>query len=232
MQSGNSAGFRQEIMHDPVVKRVLVWSGWLRVSHASIALSVVVHLFTGWLIAESPSLAETALDIHYLASAMLIFGLVIRLVLMFAGKAHERLPALFPASAELAAMASTLRCYISFFRASLPGWYAHNPFWKPFYLLMFPVLVIMVITGVMMPETSIALGFYLPSVHAFWAHVLLWLSVLHVISVIVHDYRKKTTDISAMVNGYRLFLVGGNREDADIDESVQFISSDSLKKRL
>jgi Ni/Fe-hydrogenase 1 B-type cytochrome subunit len=219
-------------MHDPVVKRVLVWSGWLRVSHASIGLSVLAQLLTGWLIAESPSLAGTALDIHYLASAVLIFGLVIRLALMFAGKPHERLPALFPASFELAAMASTLRCYLSFFRASLPGWYAHNPLWKPFYLLMYLVLVIMVITGVMIPETSIALGFYLPSVHTFWAHVLLWLSALHVVSVIVHDYRKQTTDISAMVNGYRLFLSDSNRVDAGIDESVQLISPDSLKRRL
>jgi Ni/Fe-hydrogenase 1 B-type cytochrome subunit len=219
-------------MHDPVVKRVLVWSGWLRVSHASIGLSVLAQLLTGWLIAESPSVAGTALDIHYLASAVLIFGLVIRLALMFAGKPHERLPALFPASFELAAMASTLRCYLSFFRASLPGWYAHNPLWKPFYLLMYLVLVIMVITGVMIPETSIALGFYLPSVHTFWAHVLLWLSALHVVSVIVHDYRKQTTDISAMVNGYRLFLSDSNRVDAGIDESVQLISPDSLKRRL
>ena len=219
-------------MHDPVVKRVLVWSGWLRVSHASIGLSVLAQLLTGWLIAESPSLAGTALDIHYLASAVLIFGLVIRLALMFAGKPHERLPALLPASFELAAMASTLRCYFSFFRASLPGWYAHNPLWKPFYLLMYLVLVIMVITGVMIPETSIALGFYLPSVHMFWAHVLLWLSALHVVSVIVHDYRKQTTDISAMVNGYRLFLSDSNRVDAGIDESVQLISPDSLKRRL
>ena len=219
-------------MHDPVVKRVLVWSGWLRVSHASIGLSVLAQLLTGWLIAESPSLAGTALDIHYLASAVLIFGLVIRLALMFAGKPHERLPALFPASFELAAMASTLRCYLSFFRASLPGWYAHNPLWKPFYLLMYLVLVIMVITGVMIPETSIALGFYLPSVHTFWAHVLLWLSALHVVSVIVHDYRKQTTDISAMVNGYRLILSDSNSVDAGIDESVQLISPDSLKRRL
>ena len=218
-------------MHDPVVKRVQVWSGLLRVSHASIGLSVLAQLLTGWLIAESPSLAGTALDIHYLASAVLVFGLVIRLALMFAGKPHERLPALFPASFELAAMTSTLRCYLSFFRAGLPGWYAHNPLWKPFYLLMYLVLVIMVTTGVIMPETSIALGFYLPSVHTFWAHVMLWLTALHVLSVIVHDYRKETTDISAMVNGYRLFLSDSNKVDAGIDESVQLISPDSLERR-
>ena len=218
-------------MHDPVVKRVLVWSGWLRASHASIGFAVIVLLLTGWLIAQSPSLAEAAVDIHYLASAVLALGMIIRAVLLFTGKAHERLPALFPAGVELAAMAATVRCYASFFRASLPGWYAHNPLWKPLYLLMYLALVIMVITGVMMPETSIRLGFYMPSVHTFWAQVLLWLSALHVISVIVHDYRKKTADISAMVNGYRLFLTDNNRTGAAIDESVQLISPDSLNRR-
>lgn len=218
-------------MHDPVVKRVLVWSGWLRASHASIGFAVIVLLITGGLIARSPSLAGTALDIHYLASAVLAFGLIVRVALMFAGKEHERLSALFPASFELAAMAATLRCYASFFRAALPGWYAHNPLWKPLYLLMYLALVIMVITGMMMPETSILLGFYIPNVHAFWAQILLWLSALHIFSVIVHDYRKKTADISAMVNGYRLFLTDSNSKAAGIDESIQLISPDSLNRR-
>lgn len=218
-------------MHEPVVKRVLVWSGWLRASHASIAFAVIVLLLTGWLIADSPSLADAAVDIHYLASALLAFGLIVRVALLFFGKAHERLSALFPASFELAAMATTLRCYASFFRAALPGWYAHNPLWKPLYLLMYLALVIMVITGVMMPETSIMLGFYMPSVHAFWAQALLWLSALHVISVIVHDYRKKTADISAMVNGYRVFLTDDSRKGSGVDESIQLISPDSLNRR-
>lgn len=231
MPPGKAAGHKQSIMHDPVVKRVLVWSGWFRISHASIGLAVIVQLFTGWLIAESPSLAESALEIHYLVSAVLAFGLIVRLVLLFAGRQHERLPALFPASSELAAMTATLRCYASFCRASLPGWYAQNPFWKPLYLLIYLALVIMAITGALMPETSIALGFYIPSVHTFWAQVLLWLAALHILSVIVHDYKKKTADISAMVNGYRVFIADNSKSGTGVDESVQLISPESLHRR-
>ena len=218
-------------MPDPVVKRVLVWSGWLRTSHALIGAAVLVQLLTGWLIAESPSLAESALELHYLASTMLIFGLLVRLLLLFVGSEHERLPALFPASTELAAMAATLRCYISFFRAPMPGWYAQNPLWKPLYLLMYLALVIIALTGIVMPEVSIALGFYIPSVHAFWAHVVLWLAVLHIVSVIAHDYKKKTTDISAMVHGYRLFIIDSNKGGTGNDETIQVITLDSLKRR-
>jgi Ni/Fe-hydrogenase 1 B-type cytochrome subunit len=128
-------------------------------------------------------------------------------------------------------MAATLRCYSSFFRAPLPVWYAHNPLWKPFYLLMYLALVIMAVTGAAMPEMSIALGFYLPSVHMFWAHVVLWLAALHIVSVIVHDYKNKTTDISAMVNGYRLFIIDSNKSGTGNEQIIQAITLDSLKRR-
>ena len=217
-------------MEDPVIKRVLVWSGWLRISHASIGLAVLLLLLTGWLIAESPSLAESALDLHYLASGFLIFGLVVRIVLMFVGMEHERLSGLFPASSELYAMARTFRFYISLGKSPMPGWYAQNPLWKPVYLVIYLALIILVITGAAMPEVSLMLGFYLPSVHTFWAQLLFWFTVLHAGSVVMHDYRNKTTDISAMVNGYRLFLIDSNRADSVAENIVQRISIDSLKK--
>ena len=217
-------------MDDPVIKRVLVWSGWLRISHASVGLAVLLLLFTGWLIAESPSLADSALDLHYLASSFLIFGLVVRIVLMFAGMEHERLPGLFPASSELYAMAKTFRFYISLGKSPMPGWYAQNPLWKPVYLVIYLALIVLVITGAALPDVSLMFGFYLPSVHTFWAQLLLWFSVLHIVSVVMHDYKNKTTDISAMVNGYRLFLIDSNRAGSVAEKMVQHISIDSLKK--
>jgi Ni/Fe-hydrogenase 1 B-type cytochrome subunit len=217
-------------MDDPVIKRVLVWSGWLRLSHACIGVAALVLLFTGWLVAESPSLADSALDLHYLASSFLIFGLVVRAVLMFAGKEHERLPGLFPASSELHAMAKTLRFYISLGKSPMPGWYAQNPLWKPVYLVTYIALIVLVITGVAMPDKSLMLGFYLPSVHTFWAQLVFWFTVLHIGSVVMHDYRNRTADISAMVNGYRLFLIDSNQAGSVTEKTLQRISIDSLKK--
>jgi Ni/Fe-hydrogenase 1 B-type cytochrome subunit len=217
-------------MDDPVIKRVLVWSGWLRTSHACIGLAVLVLLFTGWLIAESPSLSESALELHYLASSFLIFGLVVRIVLMFTGREHERLPGLFPASSELYAMAKTFRFYISLGKSPMPGWYAQNPLWKPVYLVIYLALIVLVITGAVMPDVSLMLGFYLPSVHAFWAQLMFWFTVLHIASVVMHDYKNRTTDISAMVNGYRLFLINSNRAGSVAESTVQHISIESLRK--
>jgi Ni/Fe-hydrogenase 1 B-type cytochrome subunit len=214
----------------PEFKRVLVWGGWLRLAHASIGLATLVLLLTGWLIADSPSLAESAQDVHYLASAFLISGLGIRIVLMFAGKEHERFSSLFPATTELAAMAATLRFYISLGRTSLPGWYAQNPLWKPVYLAVYLVLIILVVSGATMSSTTIFMGFYMPSVHEFWAHFMLWFSLIHIASVVMHDYKKQTADISAMVNGYRLFLIERGHGGAGVDDSVQVITLDSIKR--
>ena len=214
------------------IKRVLVWSGWTRLSHACIGLSVPVLLLTGWLMAESPSLQDLAVDLHYLGSGVLLFGLLVRVTVLFAGKEHERLSALVPAAAELPAMVKTLRCYIGLGKLALPGWYAHNPLWKPFYILIYLVLVILAATGAAMPDTSIVLGFYLPSVHIFWAQVVFWFAVLHITSVIVHDYKNQTADVSAMINGYRIFLIDNSQADTVVDSTHQMISLDSISRDI
>lgn len=208
----------------------MIWGGWLRLSHACIALATLVLLLTGWLLADSPSLAEGALDLHYIASSFLIFGLVVRINLMIVGKEHERLSSLFPASTELVAMAKTFRFYLSLGRSPMPGWYAQNPLWKPVYLAVYLVLIMLVATGAAMSDNSIVLGFYLPSVHIFWAKAMLWFSVLHIASVFMHDYKNQTSDISAMVNGYRLFMINSEDGGPGVDDAIQVISLDSLKK--
>lgn len=211
-------------------KRVLVWGGWLRLSHACIGMSVLVLLMTGWLIAESPSLQQLALDLHYPASAVLLFGLVVRVVLLIAGREHERLAALVPAGNELAAIGKTFLFYTSLGKSPMPAWYAHNPLWKPLYLCMYLLLCILAGSGIAMAEFDVVGGFYLPSVHGFWASVAGWFSVLHIASVILHDYRNRTTDISAMVNGYRLFLIDGDKSGRVHAGTEQFLSPDSIRK--
>jgi len=189
------------------IRRVLIWSGWLRASHWSIALSTLVLLFTGWLIAHSPMQAEIALEYHYLAVSVLIFGLVLRIAIFFKGKEHERLPALFPQLAEIKAIKQMLIFYLSLGKQPPPHWYAHNPLWKIIYVLWYVALLLLIVSGVWMTDKPVILGFYLPSVHSFWASIVLWFTCLHLLSLFVHDYYAKTADMSAMVNGYRLFEV-------------------------
>ena len=212
------------------IRRVLVWSGWARLSHACVGLSVLLLLLTGWLIAESPSLLDLALDLHYLGSALLLFGLVVRAVMLIVGKEHERFSALLPTGTDLAAILATLRCYMSLGRLPLPRWYAHNPLWKPFYVLIYLVLAMLVASGAAMPDHSVVLGFYLPSVHAFWAQAVFWFTLLHILSTVVHDYRNQTADVSAMINGYRIFLIDSKQASKAVDSTHPSISIESIRK--
>ena len=218
-------------MSEKEFQRVRIWSGWLRLSHWAVGLATLVLLSTGWLIQESPSLAESALDVHYLAAGILVIGLVARVVLMFAGQAHERFVALIPRSSELKAIADTLRFYISFGRMPLPRWYAQNPLWKPFYLFCYLVLFVQVVSGAVMPDYPLVAGFYLPSLHAFWAQGLFWFSLLHVAAVGLHDVRGSMADISAMLSGFRLFSIDRGLREGDNEEPVRFVSLDDLKRR-
>lgn len=219
------------LMSEKEYRRVLVWSGWLRLSHWAIGLATLVLLLTGWLLAESPSLAELALDVHYLAAGILVSGLIVRIALMFVGQEHERLAALIAASSEFKVIAETLRFYISLGKMPLPRWYAQNPLWKPLYLLSFLLLLVQVVSGAVMQNQPIVSGVYLPSAHALGAQALFWFSVLHIAAVSLHDGRGKTADISAMLSGFRLFSIDRDGFQGADEENVQLVSVDKLKRR-
>jgi Ni/Fe-hydrogenase 1 B-type cytochrome subunit len=189
------------------IMRVLIWSGWLRLSHWALALSTLVLMVTGWLIANSPMIADVALEYHYMAVAVLIFGFILRILIFIRGQPHERLTALFPQASEIRSIKQTLLFYLSMAKQPLPHWYAHNPLWKILYVLFYIVLLLLLFSGAMMEEYAVVFGFYLPSVHAFWANIVSLFVLLHLIALFIHDYYAGTTDVSAMINGYRLFEV-------------------------
>ena len=191
----------------PRLEKVKVWSGWLRLSHAVIGLTTLVLLATGWLLGAAPSLAQGASDLHYLAAAGLVFGLALRIFLMFRGTPVERLEQLLPGDSEWPPIRETGLFYLTLGKAPLPRWYAHNPLWKPLYLLLYVLLLVLVISGWLREEHPLFLGLYLPDVHALFAGVVGWWTVLHVITVLLHDYRGDAADTSSIVNGHRLFVV-------------------------
>ena len=212
------------------IRRILIWSGWLRLSHWAITLSTFVLLTSGWLIANSPMHAETAVEYHYLAVSLLIFGMVLRIAIFIRGKPHEQLAALFPQPAEFRGIKQTLLFYLTMAKQPLPGWYAHNPLWKLIYLLLYIIILLMLFSGVMMQSHPIVMGFYLPGVHAFWADFVAGFVFLHLIALFVHDYYAKTTDMSAMINGFRIFEVETNQNTLK-GTPVVVQSMDSLLKR-
>ena len=189
------------------IRRVAVWSGWLRLAHWALAAATLLLIATGWLIGHTPSVAEAAVDMHYLGASVLIFALGLRLFLGLAGHGAERFEHLLPRESELDAMRASLLFYLSLGKAPRPNWFAHNPVWKPLYLVWFLVLILAALSGWVMPDMPIVGRIYLPRLHVWLADLVLVLTVAHVYSVVLQDAKGQSADVSGMINGHRYFAV-------------------------
>ncbi len=189
------------------IRRVSVWSGWLRLAHWSLAAATLWLMATGWLVANSPAMAASASELHLLGAGVLIFALGLRVFLGFFGNGAERFEHMLPQTSELAAIRASLLFYLSLGKSALPNWFAHNPLWKLIYLLMFVLLGLLVLSGWLMPDRPLIWRFYLPHVHATLATLVGVLVVAHLYSVVLQDLKGGAADTSAMINGQRYFNV-------------------------
>jgi len=210
------------------IQRTLVWSGWMRLAHGLIALSVLALIASGWLVKLAPGVAKSASEYHDLAGIGLTLGLLLRISLLFAGKGPAHWKALLPVHADLHRIGMTLRFYATMGKSPLPKWYAHNPLWAPFYLFILFILVLQTLTGLLMDAWPVVGGFYLPSVHDFWAPVILGFSCLHIFTAVLHDAKGTAADVSAIINGHRIFVV----EDTDAlrDGTAHTVALDQIGK--
>ena len=214
-------------------QRVAVWSQWMRLAHWSIALSVLTLMATGWLVSSAPGVESGAADLHGYAASVLMAGLALRIWLLFTDRGVGGWEALVPSGASLPAMKQMLFFYFTLGRSPLPVWYGHNPLWVPLYALVYLFLLVMVLTGLFMQEHPLFAGLYLPSIHQTFAKIISVLTVFHLVTVVLQDIRGKRGDVSAMLNGYKLFetqkqdLPGGNKPPPGI--SVDAIGRDRRK---
>lgn len=201
----------------------------MRLAHWLLALAVILLSITGWLVDTTPSVANAASDYHYLFAMLLIGGLVLRVWLLFFDKGVGHWKKLLPAANERQAYKQMLLFYLSFGKMPLAKWHAHNPLWKLVYLLFFVVLMLQILTGINQEAHPLVLGFYLPGVHEFIASIITGFMVLHVIAVVLHDLKGTASDISAMINGYKIFII--HKPENIVAPTVQTISLDQLKRK-
>ncbi len=211
------------------LRQIPIWSGWYRFTHLAIASATLTLIGSGWLIAQAPSVAAAASELHLLAAALLIFGLVLRLALGLFGQPLERWNALLPHTGEIETIKGTLMFYLSLGKAPLPRWHSQNPLWKPLYLLLYVLLLLAAISGGLIPQQDVLLGWYLPHLHRSVADLIFWLALLHPLAIILHDWRGKTADCSAILNGQRLFNI--ERQDGGPKTSPVRIKLDDLLKK-
>lgn len=162
---------------------------------------------TGWLVANAPSVAETASELHYIGAGLLVFGLGVRLFLGFFGQGAERFEHMLPKGSEVPAIRDSLVFYLSFGKTPLPNWFAHNPLWKLVYLFLFLLLGLSALTGWLMPDHAVVWRFYLPHVHATLATLIAVVVVAHLYCVVLQDLKGTAADNSAMINGHRYFNI-------------------------
>ncbi len=208
------------------IQRRLVWSGWLRLAHWCMAFSVLILLATGWLLEYTVGVSDAALDYHYISGAILAMSLLLRLGLLLFDKGTGQWRALLPRRSHLKIMGETLRFYLSFAKMPLPKWYAHNPLWAPVYAVTFIVLSALVLSGFFMTNHPVIAGFYLPGIHSFWTPFIWFFVILHLVSVFLHDLKGTGSDSSAMISGYRIFVI--EKPQQPFGSDVQSVSLDTI----
>jgi Ni/Fe-hydrogenase 1 B-type cytochrome subunit len=99
------------------------------------------------------------------------------------------------------------RFYLSFGKFPLPNWFAHNPFWRQLYPLLWLVLIAACATGLVYNAPYTLAGFSMHSLHGNLAVLISGFVMLHVLAAFLHDLKGKGAAISGMINGLRYFHV-------------------------
>jgi Ni/Fe-hydrogenase 1 B-type cytochrome subunit len=196
------------MMQSETINRVHVWSRWLRLAHWSLALSIFGLLASGWLAAKDPVLFASALDYHFIFAALMLPALLLRFYLLFAGKGTDHLHDCELDSLKIVQAWEVIRFYLTLGRSPLPKWYSHNPLWGPIYLLLFLFLTLSAISGLALSKNLFILaGISMYDLHRLSYYVTVSFVCLHLPAVFSHDLSGRGADVSAMINGYRIFLV-------------------------
>lgn len=203
----------------PEMKRIAVWSGRLRLAHWLLAAATMALLVTGGLFAlKLGEHLPWLLSVHLAAGYVLVPAVLLRVYQLFFGNRAEHWRDLVPRGPQLKAAGEMLLFYITLGRRSLPAYYAHNPLWAPLHLLLFIVIAAQGASGLILAFTDGAalayyeatpsiLGYTLPELHRAGLPLIGGYTAAHILAVFMHDWRSGGNEISALVGGYKLFLI-------------------------
>lgn len=208
-----------------------VWGKWLRISHWGLAFSTLALMVTGWLVKHTPTVAHIASDWHYIVGSVFTLSLLLRIWLLFADKGMANVGRLLDAI-QPARMLDMIKFYLTFGKAPLPRWFSHNPIWAPVYLFLFAFMLVTALSGHLQASQPILFGLYLPSIHSGMASLISIFVVAHLIAVFMHDLKGEQADVSAMINGRKLFVIKPLESGPQGGSGVHKISLDDLKSNL
>lgn len=208
------------------VQRVQVWPWSVRLIHAVLGLSALVLLLSGWLLGSGLVLNDRLYqllldDLHLPAGHLLGVALAARLYLLFAAEGVAGLRALLPDRRWPVRALEMVRFYASFGRTPLPGYFAHNPLWAPLYLVLLMLLLLALVGGLLLelPALRGLFGWSSDPLLRFHAALFGPIAVLtgaHILTSVLHDVRGAGADVSAMLNGARVFATEERRSSPDL----------------
>ncbi|MGV6852477.1 MAG: cytochrome b/b6 domain-containing protein [bacterium] len=193
-----------------MIQYVKIWSGVMRLCHWGMAVGLVFLMFSSFYMNVEGMDSDFWRDWHLMVGQIFSLILALRIVLFFIDKTGSW-KNFIPTRAKLRAIPEMFRFYLSFGQFSLPSWYAYNPLWLFAYAIIYVLMLSAVISGylLMMAENWNEASVF--NVHQLAAPALIWLSLAHVIAVIMHDWKSKAAFISAMFSGYRYFETEGKQ---------------------
>lgn len=219
------------------IRYMLIWSGWVRLTHGLIAAGVLFLFASAWAIQLGAVDYEFWRDWHMIVGQLLIITVVARVILMFLLPGSASWRAFLPDKAQWAGMKKMALFYLSFARFPLPNWFAHNPFWRLLYPLLLVALVACGITGLVYNSANTFLGMSIFGLHGGLAQVILIFTVSHLLAVVLHDLKGKGAAISGMISGYRYFHIEkpegvqqANPTAAVGKTSIVHVSIDSIQR--
>lgn len=217
------------------IRHVLVWSGWVRLTHWLIAAGVLFQFASAWAIGLGAADYEFWRDWHLICGQLLIIAVVARGILLFILPGSAHWGALLPDRAQLQGAKQMLIFYLSFARAPLPNWFAHNPLWRQVYPLVWLVLLAGAFSGLYYNSANTFLGLSMHGWHGALANIILGFTVVHLVAAFLHDLKGKGAAISGMISGYRYFHVegqdgGGKNAPATGKASITHVSIDSIQR--
>lgn len=212
------------------LKAQVIWSKQLRLAHWGLTLSTLALMATGWLVQHAPSVATAASDWHYIAGSIFTLALILRIWVLFTDKMLGHIQHLIQ-NVDRKKIIQMLQFYLSFGKSPLPKWFAHNPLWAPIYLMVFAFMLVLALSGHLQAEFPILLGLYLPEIHSGFATIISVFVLFHIIAVFMHDLKGDNADVSAMINGRKLFTIKPI-DTAGPTDGVFKVSVDSLKNTI
>jgi len=218
-------------MQQEDIRYVLVWSAWLRLSHWLIAGGVLFQINSAWALAHDEANYSFWLDWHLITGQVILITLALRIILLFfPGSGNWR--AFIPERSQLRAMLQMIKFYLSLGRYPLPNWYAHNPLWLPIYPVFFLVLAGCLVSGLLYNTSQIVFGTPMYELHGALAGLIAAFSIIHIMTVFLHDLKGKGACISAMVNGFRYFhhTAVSDKEGSDLSGKLT-VSVESIKRQ-